>query len=216
MAKGNDFTGREIVLIGAASVLGLVALLFGGCGLTSVPAGHVGVVSNFGQVDEAVLGEGRHWVLPWKGVYDMSLQTKEDKEDALVPTKEGLTVKLEASLLYSVSRDRASEIYRGVGKDYEAVLVRSQFKSASRGHDPLRGEGSVHRRASAHRGCDHEGGQGRPRRAGHRLREDPAPGRDHARRGQEPDRGQAGRGPGRPADDVRAAEGEAGGRAEDH
>jgi regulator of protease activity HflC (stomatin/prohibitin superfamily) len=118
------------VLAALAVILGTV---FAGCGVTTVAAGHAGVVSTFGEVNEAVLDAGITWLAPWRSIHELSLQTKEDKEAASVPTKEGASVQLEASLLYSLAKDRAAEVYRTVGKNYEEVLVQSQFRSALRG-----------------------------------------------------------------------------------
>jgi regulator of protease activity HflC (stomatin/prohibitin superfamily) len=69
---------------------------------TTVPAGHVGVVSTFGKVDDAVLDEGLHFIAPWRSCYRMSAQTKEDKEEADVPTKKGLSVRLDVSFIYGL------------------------------------------------------------------------------------------------------------------
>jgi prohibitin 1 len=100
---------------------------------TAVPSGHVGVVTTFGRVHDDALPSGIHVIAPWRWVTKLSVQTKEDKETAEVPTREGLSVSLEASLLYSLSHDKATDVFRTVGNDYEKVLVIPQFRSALRG-----------------------------------------------------------------------------------
>jgi regulator of protease activity HflC (stomatin/prohibitin superfamily) len=100
---------------------------------TQIPAGHVGLVTTFGSLSENVLDEGLHFVAPWKGVYKFSLQTQEDSDKAQAPTKEGLSVNLEATLLYRVQKSSAADIYRTVGPTFKKILVESQFKSALRG-----------------------------------------------------------------------------------
>jgi regulator of protease activity HflC (stomatin/prohibitin superfamily) len=62
----------------------------------------------------------------------MSVQTQEMKEVAEVPSKEGLLLSLETSLLYQLDAARASEIYRTVGADYAGTIVEPQFRSAIR------------------------------------------------------------------------------------
>lgn len=93
---------RQIVLMvaGMAGLLFLLILLL--CSFSLIPAGSVGVVTTFGRVDPTVLDEGFNWVAPWRSVHKLTLQTQEDKEAASVPTREGLTVNLEVSLLYSL------------------------------------------------------------------------------------------------------------------
>ena len=100
---------------------------------TSVEAGKVAVVTSFGEVQGEPLEPGFHWLAFWKKTNAMSVQTQEDKETASVPTKEGLIVELEASLIYSVKKDKAAEIYKTVGLNYKDVIVVPQFRSVLRG-----------------------------------------------------------------------------------
>jgi len=65
-------------------------------------------------------------------VVRMSTQTQQVKEAAEVPSQEGLTMDLEASLLYRLDPDKAAEIYRTVGRDYEGTVVEPQIRSAIR------------------------------------------------------------------------------------
>ena len=64
------------------------------------PDGHVGVVSVFGRVTGQTLSEGIHIVNPVANVTELSIKTQEIKEKAAVPSKEGLIMGLEASILY--------------------------------------------------------------------------------------------------------------------
>lgn len=117
----------------AGGVLALVLLVGVIFGWSTVPAGHIGVVTSYGQV-VAVIEPGATLKFPWRATTVISLQTQEDREVASVPTKEGLTVELEASLLYSVEGPQAArELYEGVGAGYREVVVMPQFKSALRG-----------------------------------------------------------------------------------
>lgn len=120
--------------LGMMAVVVLVVLLSLGwtfCFVT-VPAGHVGVVTSLGKMDENVLEEGPHLVLPWKGVNRFSLQTRADMEQADAPTKEGVTVSLEATLLFSISKVKAVELLRAVGTNFEEVVVKPTFRSVLR------------------------------------------------------------------------------------
>ena len=110
----------------------LVGVLIG-WSWTSVEAGKVAVVTSFGEVQGEPLEPGFHWLAFWKKTNAMSVQTQEDKETASVPTKEGLIVELETSLIYSVKKDKAAEIYKTVGLNYKDVIVVPQFRSVLRG-----------------------------------------------------------------------------------
>ena len=50
-----------------------------------------------------------------------------------VPSKEGLTVKLEISVLYHLNPDKAADVYKTVGEDYVPVILEPQFRSVTRG-----------------------------------------------------------------------------------
>jgi prohibitin 1 len=116
----------------AVAVLFCLALVGGCAGCAKVPAGHVGVVSTFGKVADEPLAEGLSAVAPWRSVKNVSVQTREHKESCSAPTREGLTVQIEASLLYSLEPAQAPTVYRTVGENYEEVVVFPQFRSAVR------------------------------------------------------------------------------------
>jgi regulator of protease activity HflC (stomatin/prohibitin superfamily) len=100
--------------------------------VTMIPAGHVGVLDFFGMVSSRVLPSGVHLVIPMTRVIKMSVQTQELKEVAEVPSQEGLIMDLEVSLLYRLQADKADDIYRTVGRNFAAVIVEPQIRSAIR------------------------------------------------------------------------------------
>jgi regulator of protease activity HflC (stomatin/prohibitin superfamily) len=108
-----------------------VLLLIGGP-VKVVPAGHVGVKDLFGSVSPDVLQPGVSLVVPFTRVHRMSVQTQEVKETAEVPSKEGLTMELEGSLLYRLDPTKAAEVYKTVGPNYSEILVQPQIRSAIR------------------------------------------------------------------------------------
>jgi regulator of protease activity HflC (stomatin/prohibitin superfamily) len=119
--------------LGCAFVAGLLflVLLFANP-LTVVPAGHVGVKDFFGVVSPTVLPPGVRLVVPFTRVVKMSVRTQEMKEVAEVPSREGLIMNLEVSLLYRLDASRAPEVYKTIGTNYPEVVVEPQFRSAIR------------------------------------------------------------------------------------
>ena len=97
-----------------------------------VPAGHVGVIDFFGKVSSRTLPSGITLVNPLARVIPLSVQTQEDKETMSVPSKEGLNVALEISILYRLKPEKAAEIYRTVGTDYANVILIPQSRSVAR------------------------------------------------------------------------------------
>ncbi len=97
-----------------------------------VPAGHVGVVDFFGKVSPKELQGGLNFVNPLARVIKMSIRTQEDKETMSVPSKEGLTVALEVSVLYKLDPSKAVTIYRTVGRDYQGIILIPQYRAVAR------------------------------------------------------------------------------------
>ena len=117
--------------IGTLFVLGTVAIV--ALSSTScVRTGHVGVVTMFGRVTGRTLAEGIHLVNPAATVTELSVKTQEVKEHAAVPSKEGLIMGLEASVLYHLDPARAGEVFQQIGPDYAEVLLQPTFRSAMR------------------------------------------------------------------------------------
>jgi prohibitin 1 len=123
-------SGRRAVRLAVIAAVLIVLLI--GSPVTMIPAGHVGVKDLFGRVSSDVLPPGVRFVIPFTRVAKMSVKTREVKETAEVPSKEGLIMDLEGSLLYRLDPQKADDIYRTIGKDYEEIAVQPQIRSAIR------------------------------------------------------------------------------------
>jgi len=114
------------------TIIGLVAgLLFGAVRI--VPAGYVGVVDFFGNVSPNYLRSGINFVNPLAKVILLSVRTLEAMEIMPVPSKEGLTINLDISILYRLDQNRAVDIYKTVGPFFRDIIVSPTFRSAARG-----------------------------------------------------------------------------------
>ncbi len=115
-----------------ALLIGVVVVLLIANPFTVIPAGHVGVKDFFGTVSASELHAGIGMIIPFTKVVKMSLQTLELKETAEVPSKEGLIMDLEVSVLFRIDPEKADEIYRKVGKEFQSIIVEPQVRSAIR------------------------------------------------------------------------------------
>ena len=114
-------------------IVGIVlVLVLAGSPVAVIPAGHVGVKDFFGNVSPNVLPPGVRLVFPFTRVVKMSIKTQEVKETAQVPSKEGLIMDLEGSLLYRLDPQKADDIYKTIGKNYQEIAVEPQIRSAIR------------------------------------------------------------------------------------
>jgi prohibitin 1 len=97
-----------------------------------VPSGHVGVLTLFGRVTGDVLPEGTHFVNPFKYNNTLSVRTQEVKEQASVPSQEGLIITLDTSLLFRLDASRAADVYQKIGARYVDVVVEPNLRSTIR------------------------------------------------------------------------------------
>ncbi len=110
----------------------LVLLIGVSCSVTTIPTGHVGVLTLFGRVTGEQLPEGIHLINPLKAVTKFTVRTQEEKEVAEVPSGEGLLMHLETSLLYRLDPQRARDVYQKIGPDYLEVVVAPNLRSVMR------------------------------------------------------------------------------------
>ena len=127
--KAPSFIRRAAAIIVVVIVLGILLLN----SVTSITTGHVGIVTMFGRVTGQTMGEGIHLVNPLAKVTELNIKTQEVKEHASVPSKEGLVMDLETSVLYHLDPTQAAVVYQKIGINYAEVLLVPNFRSAIRG-----------------------------------------------------------------------------------
>ena len=91
-----------------------------------VPAGHIGVVYEFGGI-KGQIGEGLQFVAPWRDVLLANIQVQRrvfDKLNAF--SEESQDVFVRASLNVRVSPQTIQQLYRTVGPNFFNVLVESR------------------------------------------------------------------------------------------
>ena len=113
-------------------VLVILALIFLYSSTTSVPTGHVGVLTLFGRVTGETLNEGIHLINPLKSVQKLSVQTQSVKESANVPSNEGLILALDTSLLFRLDKSKAAQVYQTIGENYAEKIVEPTLRAAIR------------------------------------------------------------------------------------
>lgn len=132
---------RNVVAV--VIVLLLIWLFF--ASIVVIDAGETGVYSLFGKVKDQELSSGFHLVIPLAHVTKMSIRTEEYTmsiaqgegkkygADAITSlTKEGLSVDLDMTVLYHLEEDKASDIYREVGLDYDEKIIRPTIRTSIR------------------------------------------------------------------------------------
>jgi prohibitin 2 len=111
---------------GGYLVLALLALSTLFASVHQVPAGHIGVVYEFGGI-KGQIGEGLQFVAPWRDVLLANIQVQRrvfDKLNAF--SEESQDVFVRASLNVRVSPQTIQQLYRTVGPNFFNVLVESR------------------------------------------------------------------------------------------
>jgi len=110
--------------------VGGAALMLGSCAV--VKQNELGVKRRNGVISEQVRGAGLYGVGPFATMIKIPVSTINLAINADLPTKEGLTVLSEMSILYRVDQSKVLDLLKTVGENYEATLIQPIFRSVVR------------------------------------------------------------------------------------
>jgi len=140
--RGLSQTGLRMIGGSLASVGLLIGLL---SFITAIPAGHVGVPVLFGQVQEYMLASGLNVVNPFLWIQKMDVRTHEytmtgrrgegrlEEDDSISAlSSDGLELTLDVTVWYRLLSEKAPYVYKTIGPDYEAKIVRPAIRTAIR------------------------------------------------------------------------------------
>lgn len=111
--------------IGTASIALVVAivLILISC-VTVVPAGHTGIVTTFGKVEERTLESGLNFTKPWQRVIDMDNRVQKQTINLSCFSSDIQEVSMVYTINYQIDKESAQNIYKTIGKNYyDTVLV---------------------------------------------------------------------------------------------
>ena len=109
----------------ALFIAALIVIMFGRQFFHQVPAGHVGVATFFGEVQDTPYPEGPHFpVNPLFAWHDMDVREKSTKLPGIeVPTRDQLLTKIDLSIQYRLNGAKAPVIFRETGDETQVVAV---------------------------------------------------------------------------------------------
>lgn len=98
---------------------------------TVVRQGEVGVRRTLGKYNDRPIKDGVRFFNPFvTTVIKVPTQTVNLEVSLNIPSKEGLTIQSEVSILYNVQGGKAADVLRQIGPDYERNLILPVFRSA--------------------------------------------------------------------------------------
>lgn len=129
MADNNVYTassssGKKAGKIVGGVIAGFVILVVALNCFTTVKAGHTGVVTTMGKVEQKVLTEGLHFKIPFiQDVIQIDNRVLKSEVDCSSASKDLQTVSSTIALNYKVRNESSASIYQNVGLDYESIII---------------------------------------------------------------------------------------------
>lgn len=116
---------------GALGLLGLAVLLGSAGCMTIINQGEVGVRDTMGALAKEPSQPGfKFFFWPFFDIWRVPVRTVNLKVRLDLPSREGLTIESEVSILYSVIPEAAPKVLTHVGIEYEQELILPVFRSA--------------------------------------------------------------------------------------
>ena len=142
----NKFKPRKLFGFIGLGVIMLMVFVVLPSFFTVVDAGEVGVVSTFGKVSDDEFASGFNLKNPFSKVIKMSVQTQEytmssSRYDGTVAgddaiqarAKDGASIWIDITVLFRLSKEEASNVYKKIGSDYQGKVIRPAIRSVIRG-----------------------------------------------------------------------------------
>jgi regulator of protease activity HflC (stomatin/prohibitin superfamily) len=105
-----------------------------GCRCPTVESGHRGIVFKTlgGGTSKEVLGEGMHFIPAWNYVIAYDARVHEMKEQLVVLSSNGLTLRVDASVRYRPLVEELFQLQTEIGPDYDQKVVAPIVRSETR------------------------------------------------------------------------------------
>lgn len=112
----------------------------------NVDAGSVGIITTFGAVEPYTLQSGFHLKSPFSSLHQMSMRTqaytmsiaqeestaKAGDDTISTLTKEGLKINMDMTILYHLDQNKAMDVFKNIGENYDEIIIRPQSRSILR------------------------------------------------------------------------------------
>ena len=125
--KLGAFLGRSI---GLTISVGLAVILVP-LSTVTIDSGNAGVVTHFGAVQEGILPEGIHWIVPFRtGVVEMNVRIQKMEAEATASSKDLQNVRSKVALNYYLDKGKVNTIYQNLGLDYETNIIQPTIQES--------------------------------------------------------------------------------------
>jgi prohibitin 2 len=120
--SGTRSSNKLIIVAGIVTFVVIIVVMFES--VVVVGAGHRGVVLYVGAVENRVLGEGIHYIIPFaEQVIQMEVRTLKFQANASAASNDLQEVQTTIALNYHISPTQANIIYQQLGADYADRII---------------------------------------------------------------------------------------------
>lgn len=113
--------------------IGCAVIIMAATSCRVIRPGEIGIKQTLGKMHGGSRQPGSVGFFPFTTrVIKINTRTVECFQTLPLPTKEGLSVNAEISLLYHIRPDEASNVYQKFGTNYQEVMVLSNFRATAR------------------------------------------------------------------------------------
>jgi prohibitin 2 len=122
---------KQKMLTTGATVAAVILLLLSMNAFTIVKAGHVGVITHFGAIQDEILPEGLHMITPFRTkVVLINGRTQKMESDAKASSNDLQQVTSKVALNFHLLTSKANVIYQKLGVDYQATIVEPSLQES--------------------------------------------------------------------------------------
>ncbi len=112
------------------SLLLIISALFSSCAI--VHPGETGVKRKLGKLNDKAYDPGIQFYNPFiSTILRLPIRTVNLEVKLPLPSREGLTIQSEISILYRIEKNSGPEVIKYIGMDYEDVVILPVFRSAA-------------------------------------------------------------------------------------
>src|SRR5437867_10540632 len=142
-------SNKLIILAGIVTFVVIIIVMFES--VVVVEAGHRGVVLYVGAVENRVLGEGIHFIIPFaEQVIQMEVRTLKFEANASAASNDLQEVQTTVALNYHISPSQANVIYQQLGADYaDRIIAQTIQESVKESVAKFNAEELITKRATA-------------------------------------------------------------------
>lgn len=122
--------GKKQITAIAVLLLVVSGCTIAGSCVASVPTGHTGIVTTFGQVEDYTFEAGIHFKLPWQEVVNMDNRNQKATVDLNCFSSDIQEVAVTYTINYQIQKSNAQTIYKTIGTGYFTTVIAPRIQEA--------------------------------------------------------------------------------------